>query len=249
MGLNNNQSNNANNIYLTIVGGKITRKFKEHLPEQNGKPVTFERGLKDKNGEVYKTVIEQYYDSISGYVTKAVIDTAGDYGATLKFTLQDDEEYILSISLDSSYGIAIMKKIPNINPNKEIEFSPFSFDSPDELKNGKPKKIVGCNVYQKDCGWNKDKVPYKWDKENPGSLPQWVKSETTGKWDNTAQLDFLGSHFRKWAEGVGAVVVHDSEQDPMEMERQFAEEQAAKSAAKQDQGMSNTEDDPDKLPF
>lgn len=233
MGLNNNQSNNSNKTYLNIVGGKITRRYKEHLPEENGKPVTFSREIKDKNsGQVIKTVIERYYDSIDGIVINAEIDTTGNFGAMLVFTLLDGEEFLLSIPLDSSYGVAIMKKLPNVDPNKVVTFSPFSFESKDEMKNGEPKKIVGCNLFQENSGWNKDKVPPKWTQENQGSLPQWVKSETTGKWDNTAQLDFLGGHFRQWAKGIGGVPTNDSVEDPMEMERRFAEEQAAKSQAK-----------------
>ena len=230
MGLNNSKSNNSNKIYLNIVGGKITRRYKEHQPEENGKPVTFSREIKDKiSGEVIKTVIERSYDSIDGTLQSAAIDNTGSYGSMLVFDMMDNgEEFTLSLPLDSSYGRAILLRIPNIDSNKVIEFSPFNFESKDDMKDGKPKKIVGCNIFQKDCGWEKDKVPAKWTKENQGSLPQWVKSETTGKWDSTAQLEFLGAHFNQWASKVGGIPV-DEEPNPMEMETQFAQEQAAKA--------------------
>jgi len=250
MGLNDNKSSGGNKIYLNIVNGKITRRFKEHLPEENGKPVTFAREIKDKNtGQVIKTVIERYHDSIDGIISDAVIDTSGDFGAMLVFTINSDEAYTLSVPLDSSYGRAIMKKIPNVDPNKEVEFAPFNFESKDEIKNGKPKKIVGCNIFQKNCGWDKDKVPLKWDKNNPGNLPSWKYSETTGKWDNTEELEFLGAHFMRWAKNVGAITTNnssvdklanaiDAEPEIMRMEEQFAKDKA-----------DNTTQEPDDLPF
>jgi len=256
MGLNNNQSNNSNKIYLNIVGGKITRRYKEHQPEENGKPVTFEREIKDKKtGEVIKTVIERSYDSIDGTLQSASIDSSGSFGAMLVFNMIDNgEEFTLSLPLDSSYGRAILLRVPNIDPNKAIEFSPFNFESDTEMKDGKPKKIVGCNIFQKDCGWDKDKIPAKWTKDNPGSLPQWVRSETTGKWDSTAQLEFLGKHFLQWASKIGGIPTDDSvsqlaeamDANPVEMEQQFAQEQADRA----DTPPPVSENDkPDDLPF
>ena len=254
MGLNNSQSDKANKTYLNIVGGKITRRFKTHLPEEKGKQITFNREIKDKEGNVVRTVIERYYDSLDGIITNAEIDKTGDYGAMLIFNIISDEEYTLSIPLDSSYGRSILKRIPNIDPNKNIEFSPYNFESKDEVKNGKPKKIVGCNVYQQDCGWDKDKVPMKWTLENPGSLPKWKQSEATGKWDNTEELEFLAKHFVQWATNVGGVEPElerlaeaiDAEPEIMEMEKEFALEQEKKAEAKQ---QPQDENDVADLPF
>lgn len=235
MGLNNNQRNHTPTIYLNIVGGKITRRYKEHQPEENGAPVTFSRDIKDKNtGQVVKTVIERYYDEIEGHIQEAKIDTEGSFGSTLVFKIVDDEEYTLTIPLDSSYGIAIMKKIPNINPASPVTFAPFNFESKDQMDNsGNPKKIVGCNLFQ-----NNTKIEPKWTSENPGSLPKWKKSETTGKWDNTEFLEFLGGHFKQWAKNVDPLAVPERPQqvntevemdmNPMEIEQQFAEQKAAK---------------------
>ena len=228
MGLNNSQNSNKNTTFLNIVGGKITRRYKEHQ-EVGGKQVTFSREIKDKNtGEVIKTVIERSYDSISGLVQSADIDASGSYGAMLIFKIIDGEEYTLSVPLDSSYGIAIMKKSPNIDPSIEIQFSPFNFESKDEVKNGKPKKIVGCNLFQ-----NGEKIMNAWTQENPGSLPAWKQSKTTGKWDNTDFLEFLGGHFRKWASQIGDVPRDDVNEfeettspDPIEMEKEFADKKA-----------------------
>lgn len=244
MGLNNDNHENGNKIYLNIVGGKITRRVKEHLPEENGKQVTFSREIKDKDGNVIKTVIERRYKSIDGLVTNAIIDITGAYGAMLVFTIMSDEEYTLSVPLDSSYGRAVMKRIPNIDPNKEMEFKPFNFNHETEMKNGEPKKIVGCNLFQKDCDWKDDKVLPKWTKEEPGSLPQWKKSETTGKWDNTEELEFLGAHFLQWASKIGGINTESSvidkvkegfdaveDPDALALEKQYAEEQAAKTEA------------------
>lgn len=252
MGLNNNQSNNINKIYLNIVGGKITRRYKEHQPEENGKPVTFSREIKDKNtGEVIKTVIERSYDSISGLVQSAEIDASGSFGAMLVFKIIDGEEYTLSVPLDSSYGIAIMKKVPNLDSSAEITFSPFNFESKDQIKNGEPKKIVGCNLFQ-----NGEKIMPAWTQEKPGSLPQWKQSETTGKWDNTDFLEFLGGHFKQWASKIGGVPTDDNvnqlaeamgAENPMEMEQEFAQRKAAESETPPPTSENNTPIDD--LPF
>lgn len=256
MGLND-KPKNAKKIYLNIVAGKITRRLKEHLPDVDGKQISFNRDIKDDDGNVKKTVIERYHDTLDGLITNAEIDKTGDFGAMLVFTVQSDEEYTLSVPLDSSYGRGIMKRIPNIDPNKELEFAPYSFESKDEMKNGKPKKYVGCNIFQKDCGWEKDKVPMKWTIEEPGSLPKWEQSEATGKWNNTKELEFLAKHFVQWAKKVGAIETPvekladaiDAEPEIMEMEKKFAEEQAAKKEGVADPIPEENTGDVDDLPF
>ena len=254
MGLNESD-NSKRKIYLNIVGGEIARRFTEHQFEGD-KQITTTRDIKDDDGNVTKTIIERTYKSISGVITNADIDKSGGYGAMLVFTIMSDgEEYTLSVTLDSGYGRAILKKLPNVNADKEIEFTPFNFDSQDQMnKNGDPKKIVGVNLFQKDCGWEKDKVPYKWTAESPGNLPKWKQSETTGKWDNTEELEFLGQHFKQWAKGVGGVVPASQEApdagDPNDvLSQEIAHAESKEIPDLNESEVSDNQDDTNDLPF
>lgn len=55
------------------------------------------------------------------------------------------------------------------------------------------KKIVGMFLYQKDCGWEKNKVPFYYTKEEPNGWPEMVQIKRKGKveWDDTEQLEFI----------------------------------------------------------
>ncbi len=225
MGLND--SNHTSKTYLNIVGGQLARRYKEHH-EVGGQQVTIAREIKDKQGNLVKTVIERYYESVDGFIREASIDTSGDFGSKLVLELVDgDEAFTVQIPLESSYGRSVMLRTPNIDPELEVTIRPYSFESDG-------KKQTGVTIYQKNKGWDGDKVPYKWTKDNPGSMPEWEVTEVAGKkkWNSDKQTNFLAKHFEQWAKGIGAIETPtpSSEEDILAMEQQYAEEQAAKKA-------------------
>lgn len=249
MGLNS--SNSESKIYLNIVGGKISRRFKEHQTE-NGKQVTIEREIKDKEtGAVIKTVIERHYDSIDAYITGASIDKEGKFGIMLVFELTEgDENFTLQFPLDSNYGRSILYRVPKLDPTRKVVFKPYNFESKEEMNNnGKPKKIVGVNLFYLE-GQVEEKIMPVWTKENPGKLPAWEQKEgKLGKveWDNTKQINFLAKHFEAWAakikpfEPTGLKAEVDMDGD-LSQEVEFAKE-TAKKAAKGKKKAVEIEDD------
>ena len=142
MGLNDPK--HSNKIYLNIVGGRIAQRFKDHQFDGD-KQLTEEREIINKQtNEIDKVVKERYYQSIDGLITNAELDKTGDYGARLVFTILDDGvEYTLQITADSSYGRAVMLRIPNVDPNKPVTFNPYNFENKD---NGKMQ--TGVTIYQ-----------------------------------------------------------------------------------------------------
>jgi hypothetical protein len=256
MGLNDPKS--SNKLYLNIVGGRIAQRFKEHQFDGD-KQLTEEREIINKQTkEVEKVVKERYYESIDGLITNAELDKTGDFGARLVFTILDEGiEYTLQISADSSYGRAVMLRIPNVDPSKPATFNPYNFENKENNK-----MQTGVTIYQKGCDWEKDKVPYRWTKDNPGSLPSWEEVDKMGKkeWDSTKQLNFLAAHFEQWAKSVGAIVTstptdftEQPQEDPdvLAMEKEFAEDQAKKAEEKTQpsQNVDPNVGEVDDLPF
>ena len=249
MGLN--ESKHQSKTYLNIVGGKLARRYKEHH-EVNGKTVTIDREIKDRStGEVTKVVIERHYQDIDGLIIGASIDTKGDFGSRLVLELMDgdtSEQFIIQIPLESSYGRAIMMRVPNVDTEKLATIRPYSFEEKDS-----GKTQTGVVIYQKDCDWEDDKVPYKWNKENPGNMPQWEFTEVAGKkkWNSDKQTNFLCDSFLAWADKIGEINTHNSDEandpDIMDMEREFALEQEKKVEAKQPP--QNDSDEIDELLF
>lgn len=211
MGLNDPKQ--TNKTYLNIVSGRLARRYKKHQ-EVNGKQVTIDREIKNKKGEVIKTVIERHYESVEGLIVSASIDTSGDFGSRLVFELLDDgDEFTVQIPVESSYGRSILLRIPNIDPEFPVTIYPYSFE------NKEGKNQTGITVYQEGCGWEKDKVPYKWTKDEPGSLPDWEFAEVAGKkkWNSDKQTNFLCKHFDQWANNIGAIEVENVNENAAEI--------------------------------
>ena len=187
----------GNKTYLNIIGGRVAQRVKEHIIGNDGKRKTEERKITDDEGNVLRTVIERYYRGIGGVVQSVRVDTSGDYGATIVIDIMAKENlYVFTVQLDSSYGKSIMFKVPNIDFSKEVIFRPYNFESKDEVgKNGKPKKIVGISIVQKDDNGKEQKIEGFWTKEDPKDLPPLEKHEGVSgvKWNGDKRLDFLAS--------------------------------------------------------
>lgn len=209
MGLKSN--NTERKVYIGIIGGRLARRFEEHQHE-DGKQVTEDRQIKDDNNVVVKTVIERYYDEIDGFITGVSIDTEGNFGARIILEMMDaGEKFIIQMGLESNYGVAFMKRCTKVDSSAKVTIRPYSFD---DKESG--KKQIGLVIYQKDRGFDKDKIPYAWTKENPGVMPQWESKETvTGtKWNNDNQIDFLASQMVVWAKSIVPDALED---EPVDM--------------------------------
>jgi hypothetical protein len=196
------ENKNSNVTYLSIIGGKVTQRFKEHQVNAKGEQVTIERNITDDDGNHVKTVIERHYGGIEGHL-KNISMKDGEYGTTLEVRMvTENNEYNLSFKLDSSYGRSFMFRLPNIDPNKEVKLIPYNFEDKEKTNSkGQPKKVIGINVFQKDCGLENDKVLPFWTKDNPGDLPAWEQKTVAGKtkWNSDAQLDFLYNFTEQWS--------------------------------------------------
>jgi len=228
-----NKSNYTGKIYYGIIAGQVARRFKEHQFDNQKKQTTEERTIYNNDNTVKGTVIEEYYESIDGLITKAYVDTSGNFGSNLMFEMQDDDsEFIFQVKLGSSYGRAIMNRIVNVDPNLLVKFRPYQFPNPENTD----KNLVGCTIYQEGKEWENDKVPYMWTRENPGEMPDWEDVLKEGKTvkDNTKQTNFLIRKFNSWSENIGAVETYNPspqttnkpiDEDAQELINQFEAEQ------------------------
>lgn len=85
------------------------------------------------------TKTELVFNKLIGKITKIEFFD-GDFGKLLQLTVDDgiEKPLILSVNTSQNFGEDIMKKLPNIDLNKEVSFSPYSFED----ENGKVKKGV-----------------------------------------------------------------------------------------------------------
>lgn len=257
----------SNYYYLNIIGGRFAHREKEHLSDKNGEIITEERTYKDNNDKDI-TVIERYFKGVKGEIQEAKFENS-DYGTKIVLLISKGENVMhVSFRADSSYGRSFMFRAPNIDPSKEVMLKPYNFDQTDDdgnvimNKNGKPKKVIGIAVWQEGCGWEKDKVPAKWNNESP-ELPAWEKTTVMGKdkWNNDKQMDFLATEFEKWGKTVATLDPNPKPSMVDQMKDQLDMEEAVESvdkvmtvATEHAERQSNQIDEPnneedDDLPF
>jgi len=237
-----NKSQYTGKVYYGIIAGQVARRFKEHQEDPQGNQTTVERTIYNNDNTVKGVAIEEYYESIDGLITLAYVDTSGNFGSNLMFEMKDDQdEFVFQVKLGSSYGRAIMNRIGNVDWSQPVRFRPYQFPNPDNPE----KNLVGCTIYQEGKGWDDDKVPYMWTKDNPGDMPDWETVEKEGKptLDNTKQTNFLIGKFKAWAQTIGAISAppaepaepvattdappaQTSDQDADNLVKQYEEEQA-----------------------
>lgn len=104
-------------------------------------------------------------ESITG-VLGAVSVFSGNYGKNIliqfKKLEKDDEDVVISLSANNSFGEDFLKKLPNIDVEKEVTLSPYAFED----EKGKNRK--GISIVQED-----KKIASFYSKEN----------KKTKKWD------------------------------------------------------------------
>lgn len=174
-----NTETNSKRKFATISDGRIVVS---HVNPIEG--VTETR--LNKNG---KTVHEQFFKSFSGMIT-AINAKDTSFGKVWEVTMKDgDEEVVISWNYSSRYTNNFFRALPNVDLTKEVTFNPWSMkDKLDPMK-----KVIGLSLYQ-----NGEKVPYKWDKETPGEMPELKQTKRKGKveWDDSDQLEFFETYLK-----------------------------------------------------
>jgi len=108
--------------------------------------------------------IELVYSEIVGKITN-INFYEGDYGNQLQITVVDgdDKPVVISMNASSNYGEDFMKKLPNVDLEKTVKISPYSFED-----KGKTKK--GVTIWQHN-GTKTEKVTnYFYDVEKKKNL-------------------------------------------------------------------------------
>lgn len=132
--------------YLTILAdGKLHERVDEDTEgakvrtkkEQDGTVVDVE----DKDGN---TIYELTYPGIVATI-KDIKFNEGDYGTNINIDLEDedDNQFILSLQCASNYGERFMEVLPNLDLNKEVDITPYSF-----TPKGKTEKVRGITIMQ-----------------------------------------------------------------------------------------------------
>lgn len=93
-----------------------------------------------KTGEKWEVV----YEKITALITN-IYFKEGDYGENLYLTVEGDEgEATIQLNASQPFGESIMKVLPNIDFEKEVQFFPYAFPSDKDPD----KKIRGISLSQ-----------------------------------------------------------------------------------------------------
>lgn len=127
-------------VYLQVISDGTIRK---QVPE--GTEGAVKREYEDRETKETRHKFELVFDAINGMLGTITINK-GKYGDQLIVPITDgDEIYNLALSTQQNFGEDFMKKLPNINLDKPVRLSPFSFTS------DQGKTIRGIDVRQ---DWN-----------------------------------------------------------------------------------------------
>ena len=162
--------NKLDGNYITILGGKLCQRVKEGT-----------EGSIKRTNKIGKIVSEKFYDSFTGKLVD--IKTAdGAYGKTWNFHFQDKAEiYVLQLSYNNGFAMALLKTLPNADLTKEMKVSPFT------------KEVDGKNKSTLFVNQDGTALKHYYTKEHPNGLPEWKQITVKGEkvWDSTDQLKFL----------------------------------------------------------
>lgn len=127
--------------YLYILSdGKLHEKAEEGA--EGAKKRIFE---KDDGTSVEKW--EYSYPGIVGTIGEIKF-YEGDYGTNINIEINDEDEneFVLSLKAASRYGEAFMEALPNLDLNKEVDITVYSY--PD--KKNKDRRVQGMTIKQDD---------------------------------------------------------------------------------------------------
>lgn len=176
MGLNK-ESGRKN--FLTIGNGKIVLQHQNPI-----EGVTTQRV--NKNGKV---VHEEVFTSITAMIQN-IQSKDTTFGKVWEIELADNgETYVLSFNYSSRYTNNFFRALPNIDLTQPVKIAPWSMADRKDAS----KTVIGLSISQ-----SGQKVPFKWDKDNPGNLPEMEQIKRKGKleWDDSKQLDFFENMLR-----------------------------------------------------
>jgi hypothetical protein len=173
---------NANTVFLNIVGGKITQRVNKDT--EGAKERILAKGPKAGT-----PVYELEHDFVSGKIVHCEIKES-DYGDQIELKLRDgDDFYVLTVNWDyARLRDAIVKRLPNIDVAKPVEISCF----PDR-EDGQPAFFIRQDG---------EVVKYAFTRDNPNGLPEPTKKVVKGKeewvWDEPE--NFLWDKAQEWFE-------------------------------------------------
>lgn len=126
-------------LYFTIIDGSFRTQVEESHPEAVRREYETKTGAKAvKYERIVKTI---------GGIIENVNFYENDYGKTINIKFDANENGqspIVSISISSSYGEDLLKKLPSIDFTKDVKLSPYSFT------NDFGKEVRGISVLQDD---------------------------------------------------------------------------------------------------
>jgi hypothetical protein len=163
------KTRSTSTTYVTVINGKITKKVKQNIP-----------GAVARVNKMNETVYELHFDSLEGYL-KNIETKEGDYGKQWIITISDGgDDYQLQLPFSGNYGYGLLRRLPNIDLNKQLE-----------IKTGVFEEKPYLTVYQ-----GGKKVEYYFTKEETHGLPEMKKIKVKGKdtWDDTERLLWLENY-------------------------------------------------------
>lgn len=179
MGLNQGSGFQGGN-FLNIVNGKIVKRVDQGT-----------KGAVERFSEkAQKTFYELIWDSIDGIITAMEIKDS-EFGDQLVLTIVDGpDKFILNIPVESRYFNSFAKTFKNIDYQKPVRLSPYSFKD----KADQTKTIQGMNISQEFIdGWQK--IEWFYTKEKPNGMPEW--HEGMSKTDTKIFFLKLSDFFKK----------------------------------------------------
>lgn len=172
--------NSSHAVYLSIVDGKIARRFKTAMEGLTTQRTT----------GTGKVVHEQFFDHLSGFITNIEKKTHKEFGDFINITVVDGEDrFQVQTNIDGGYGRAFLKMLPNIDFGLRTTIIP-------SMKMEEDKKKVTMFVTQKGVT---GAVKHFFTFENAKGMPPGVKTRYKGKevYDYTDQINFLWEFFEQ----------------------------------------------------
>lgn len=181
-------------IYLRIADGKIVETVEagtEGAIKRTTKPSD-----EHPNGREVWERRDGYVDGVITSMFHTDREYKGDKITELNIRLRDkDEHYSLKVNKGNRYWVGILSRLPNVNLQKSVRFSPYDFEGKDD--SGGTRRIIGINLFQ-----GGEKIDPAWSKTYPGELPQGKQVRVNGKevWDFEERDNYLLKVFAELAD-------------------------------------------------
>lgn len=166
-----------NTVYLQFYEGMLCQRRSEEYPGF----VRYESHNPKTKGKVSWVKV---FESLDGYLTgiekeeKTTQDGSQKY-VVFRFIFEKarGRRAELQVSVKADFVAAFAKRIESINLTEPLTFGGYF-----SWKHG--RNVIWFEQ-------NGEKIGPKYTQENPGKLPQWVKDEVSGEWDNRDYWKYL----------------------------------------------------------